>query len=730
MNITIINNRFSLQLFAIFTVVSLLTGLVPAQVMAANNKPEETEPKNCKGGEHLEGSECVADVNPNVTICHANNGVNLFTYPTVDAKSIVNLPNGHKDHTDGGLDDKGDIIPSFEYNFGEGLTTYAGKNLATMYSNGKTGAQILANDCVVAPEVPVVVDLCSNITGDQTTTTGYTVDGTICTPVPTPDPEACEIEGHKYDATGNPLKDWTIGLLKLITFADDEQSVDLDEDITDEDGYYCLEWDGYTNTEVINEPHSFSYRVYEVLKEGWKNFRVEAGEDFENLSEVAAADIKEEGNRVSVQIGEDNGYIYANEEYHVDFYNATTTVPEPCEENDDAVVQIALTTTTPVDPCDEDGGGNNDDEQVITGYKFNDANANGVRDQGEVGMANWVIVLTSSATTAVATTTTDGEGYYSFTVATGSYQVSEQNQDGWEQTATIGDGADGDICYITVDTGLEYTCDFGNHSTAVAPVCAVGENLLVNGSFETPAVVDGDWDLFAAVTGWTISLSDELELWANGFYGGASEGNQNVELDGTAPTKITQNVVTVPGATYELRFDFSARPDADTIANNAVDGLVDGLAIINAVADGADIAETTWATQSKTFVAASTTTEIGFADKGTADGLGSLIDNAVLCLVTTPGGNGGGDNNGGGGDDDDDESTSSRNGGGGTRINRAPRGEVLGAATTTPTGMVLGEATSTMPVGAPNTGAGGTAPVSVSLPTLVAILSTATRRIK
>ena len=64
------------------------------------------------------------------------------------------------------------------------------------------------------------------------------------------------------------------------------------------------------------------------------------------------------------------------------------------------------------------------------------------------------------------------------------------------------------------------------------------------------------------------------------------------------------------------------------------------------------------------------------------------------------------------------------NGGSGTRTKRAPRGEVLGSSTSTPAGLVLGEATSTIPVGAPNTGAGGMSPLSISLPVLNAYLPT------
>ncbi len=141
-----------------------------------------------------------------------------------------------------------------------------------------------------------------------------------------PEEQACEIEGHKYDASGNPLKDWTIGLMKVLTFSDRDQSKDLVNDvITDKDGYYCLEWDGYTNTEVVHEPHSISYRVYEVLKDGWKYVNIEAGEDSDNLAVVAHEDIEVKDGRVSVQIGENNGYIYSNAEYHVDFYNTKDT---------------------------------------------------------------------------------------------------------------------------------------------------------------------------------------------------------------------------------------------------------------------------------------------------------------------------------------------------------------------------------------------------------------------
>jgi len=132
-----------------------------------------------------------------------------------------------------------------------------------------------------------------------------------------------------------------------------------------------------------------------------------------------------------------------------------------------------------------------------------------------------------------------------------------------------------------------------------------------------------------------ISLSDGLELWANGFYGGASDGNQNAELDGNSSTMIAQPVTTIPGATYELRFDFSPRPGRD-LADNSVDALVDGAFLMNAQGDGSNLNATDWTTYSDTFVADDVSTDIAFEDKGTDNSFGSLVDNAVLCFVREP----------------------------------------------------------------------------------------------
>ena len=117
-----------------------------------------------------------------------------------------------------------------------------------------------------------------------------------------------------------------MGLMKVITHNKGVDTYDLATAVTDSNGYYCLNWDGETRvargvSTYQNGPYTFVYRIYEKLLPGWGNVSVEKGPNFSTLAVVPAVDIKKEGDYVSVQIGTQNGYIYANAAYHVDFYN-------------------------------------------------------------------------------------------------------------------------------------------------------------------------------------------------------------------------------------------------------------------------------------------------------------------------------------------------------------------------------------------------------------------------
>jgi hypothetical protein len=162
------------------------------------------------------------------------------------------------------------------------------------------------------------------------------------------------------------------------------------------------------------------------------------------------------------------------------------------------------------------------------------------------------------------------------------------------------------------------------------------ENLLDNPSFENPELAtttpgvsihgDGLWVVLSSIPGW----DGAVELW-NNMFGGASHGDQNLELDVAAPSTVSQEVDTTPGATYKLSFDFAPR-EGTSATDNAIEALVDGEVLIDAGAVNGS-----WVNYSGTFVASTTSTEISFSDVGTGTpGSGTLLDNTKLCLVSNP----------------------------------------------------------------------------------------------
>jgi hypothetical protein len=139
-----------------------------------------------------------------VTLCHQE-GNGSWHDITVDVDA-GGLKGGHQGHD-------GDIIPPFTYvNKDDVQVVYPGKNLSAVF-DGSTGAQVLANACVIPP---VVVDKCPNLPGNQATVPeGYVLNsnGECVKEVPPVDAcpniegdQATVPEGYVINADGDCVK--------------------------------------------------------------------------------------------------------------------------------------------------------------------------------------------------------------------------------------------------------------------------------------------------------------------------------------------------------------------------------------------------------------------------------------------------------------------------------------------------------------------------------------------
>jgi hypothetical protein len=218
-------------------------------------------------------------------------------------------------------------------------TTYALADAVTgaPYQSGSTnyvGIYWCAGDMTV--DVPNAKVTCNGLTlGNEAQTDSLGVDVRIRAVASSQQPKftcggqpppvtKCEIEGHKFDKNGNPLKDWNIGLMKTIVHNKGTDTYDLATSTTNVNGYYCLDWNGEKRTPrgtptYKSGPYTFEYHVFEILKTDWKNVSVQKGPNEYALSAVPDASVKKVGQYVSTSLG--SGYIIANAAYHVDFYN-------------------------------------------------------------------------------------------------------------------------------------------------------------------------------------------------------------------------------------------------------------------------------------------------------------------------------------------------------------------------------------------------------------------------
>lgn len=133
---------------------------------------------------------------------------------------------------------------------------------------------------------------------------------------------------------------------------------------------------------------------------------------------------------------------------------------------------------------------------AIHGMKFNDINGNGIKDEGERGLAGWEINLIDH-TGFLTMTRTDHDGNYWFMpVLSGTYTVSEKIAPGWEQTFPSA----GTHTIVVTDTETIEGVDFGNRVIKSGSIHGMKFHDL-NGNGVKDASEPG-------LSGWTILLMD------------------------------------------------------------------------------------------------------------------------------------------------------------------------------------------------------------------------------
>jgi len=159
----------------------------------------------------------------------------------------------------------------------------------------------------------------------------------------------------------------------------------------------------------------------------------------------------------------------------------------------------------------------------------------------------------------------------------------------------------------------------------------LGENVVVNGSFENHNLGKNTWGLHDEIEGFKSTNGNQIEL-QTGVAGKASDGQTLVELDSTGNSGVYQDVKTEKGEKYQFSVDFSARPGVAT-ESNTVEVYFNGKKIDTLNADGSGKSDTSFETKTYEVEATGDSSRIEFRAAGTSDSLGGYIDNVKLQKI-------------------------------------------------------------------------------------------------
>jgi hypothetical protein len=208
--------------------------------------------------------------------------------------------------------------------------------------------------------------------------------------------------------------------------------------------------------------------------------------------------------------------------------------------------------------------------------------------------------------------------------------------------STVSTLVTGTLCFALMACGSVKPDDLASQEIGVARSAATlaGSDSIVNGGFEDPVVVH--FNVFAGIPGWTSASGCGIEIQHRAA-GTPVEGDQLAELgshdlfgSGCDPrSSMAQDVATLPGATYELRFAYSARPG---IGDNRISVAWEGTPLALLSADGRGEADTVWQYFTYEVEASLSPSRLAFADVSVRDTLGGYLDDVSLVLLDPVGG--------------------------------------------------------------------------------------------
>lgn len=201
-----------------------------------------------------------------------------------------------------------------------------------------------------------------------------------------------------------------------------------------------------------------------------------------------------------------------------------------------------------------------------------------------------------------------------------------------------------------------------------AEKCSAGAKIEIkNAGFESLIVDNVErWNIFSNGTkdlGWSVKwygdiesrYSDvrpkvaNLEIQKGVYPWSAYEGNQFCELDSDwngpaseikygqtgepASVSISQDIETIPGASYELKFAFSPRPNTSWL-DNVLQVSWNGLVVDVLSASGTP--QTVWNEYTYILKATEVKTRLQFTDLGNPDSFGTFIDGVSLAVKDCP----------------------------------------------------------------------------------------------